>query len=402
MSFFKKFFKNVKEEGSKFLGTSNERVCPFCLSVLKDEDVMYFCPKCNENVEKSGSIVPKCPTHLVPANNLKCKHCIQHGMDTQLKRAMLEFKKNIRFCIMGVPGSGKTILMTTMLKEVQEECANLDWNYAPLDRDFVGKYYSHKEKLYELQERIEASPRMSEESVLRPNVWVINDNSKRTSSEVERYSVTIFDHAGEDCKDVEKTPIQRCVAGAKTLMIVIDPLNFKSMNLPENLEKMGIGKRNASRSSNVYDNKNEDSAIMVNRMSDIIRDYCNMESNSIINKYVAVVITKIDLLKYWLGDDTVMHSSRHADSGGFRQSDCDEVHAQLKAWLEKMRENEFLNAIKNNFNPEKVRFFGVSSYGLEMKDSDMKDDGHIGKIKPHRVTDPMFWMMANEGIIPIS
>ena len=115
-----------------------------------------------------------------------------------------------------------------------------------------------------------------------------------------------------------------------------------------------------------------------------------------IPKDVAIVFTKIDEVLDTFGFGTVRKPSPHLEAGGFVQEDADEVDREIRNWLKEWGEISFLDAIEANFDSSHVRFFGVSSFG-----SHPDDNGHPIDVKPHRVLDPLYWMLSLEGVIPI-
>ena len=70
------------------------------------------------------------------------------------------------------------------------------------------------------------------------------------------------------------------------------------------------------------------------------------------------------------------------------------VDLEIRDWLIRQGETAFLNTIDANF--QNVRVFGVSSFG-----NPPDENKRLARIRPHRVLDPIMWMFANEGIIPI-
>jgi len=80
---------------------------------------------------------------------------------------------------------------------------------------------------------------------------------------------------------------------------------------------------------------------------------------------------------------------------GFVKADADEVNMEIKDWLINQGETAFVDALETSFRPGKVSFFGVSSFGQPPMGGNQ-----LGKIMPHRVLDPLFWMLAKEGIVP--
>ena len=75
------------------------------------------------------------------------------------------------------------------------------------------------------------------------------------------------------------------------------------------------------------------------------------------------------------------------------------VDREIRSWLIKNGRSsllndgeEFVKAVERNFS--NVRFFGVSSFGVQPNEFKLLQNLH-----PHRVLDPLMWLLAQDGII---
>ena len=80
---------------------------------------------------------------------------------------------------------------------------------------------------------------------------------------------------------------------------------------------------------------------------------------------------------------------------GFVDADSSMVDLEIRDWLQRQGETAFLDAIDANFQRDKIRVFGVSSFG-QPPDRLRR----LAAVTPHRVLDPIMWMLANEKIVP--
>ena len=134
---------------------------------------------------------------------------------------------------------------------------------------------------------------------------------------------------------------------------------------------------------------------LVNGLVNYIKKNCDIPANRLIDKNVAVVFTKMDVVMSSFGQFTVTQPSPHVARRAFVKSDADAVDQEIRNWLSTNGEQGFLDAITISFPPGKVRFFGVSSYGNPPRAA-----GQLRTILPHRVLDPLMWMLAEEKIVP--
>ena len=229
----------------------------------------------------------------------------------------------------------------------------------------------------------------------KPQLWTIMDNSVK-GEKIPTYALTIYDGAGEDCERIDYTPldakISRYLSGARMLLIMFDPLLLSSVRVElsrETLNSSMATERQTSAPGNMVN--------MVNSLANYIRRNCNIPPGKKIDRRAAVVLTKLDALTEMLNGfssvSTILKESPHVQNRGFVESDSVMVDLEIRDWLTRQGETAFLGAIDANFKD--VRVFGVSSFGRP-PDSRKR----LAKIRPHRVLDPLMWMLASEGIIP--
>ena len=362
----------------------SDLLCPHCLQKLRSRDLKTVCNICGDPVtptitESLLKKIPKCkkPKCRGFGSVKKCSHC-----DGDLPSDILDYEKYLRFSILGITGSGKTNFLTTMLHELRHTSGS-PWVLSPMDADTTAIFQQNDRAIYSMRQPVAATAAGVTPS---PQLWKIKDKNRMTNTVIPSYSMTIFDGAGEDCEHIDPV-ISRYIKESKVLVILIDPLALHGVasSIPQNILNWSTS---ASHDMDA-------SADMVDGLATYIRHNCGIAPGKLINKDVAVVFTKIDAVKDTFGSATVMQPSPHLARKGFVKADADAVDAEIRDWLESQGENTFLDAIDTNFIKSRVRFFGVSSFGQPPTGS-----YQLGKVMPHRVLDPLIWMLSKEGIVP--
>lgn len=360
-------------------------LCPYCLEELRSTDVTMACPLCGTPaaVSKAELLLrkvprckqPGCRSH--PASNRACRFC-----NSTLPTDILDYERYLRFSILGITGAGKTNFLTTMLHELRH-AVDTPWVLSPMDSATTLIFQENDQAVYQRREPVAAT---IPGTPPQPQQWKVKDKSRMTNSRIPTYSLTIFDGAGEDCSNIDPA-ISRYINGSKTLFILIDPLALPSIasTISEDILSW----------STTAEHTTTASADMVEGLANYIRSSCGIAPGKLIDRDVAVVFTKIDAVRSSFGSATVMQPSPHLRQKAFVKADADAVHAEIRDWLERSGETVFLNAIDTNFRKGKVRFFGVSSFGHPPTGI-----GQLGKVIPHRVLDPMIWMLSRENMIP--
>lgn len=358
--------------------------CPYCLEEITNRDVKYYCSRCGNEVERSKYEIfamraPKCTDtncHGAVANICKCGIC-GHVLPPDI----FQYKKNLRFSIIGITGCGKSMFLTTMIHELRN-IKEFPLVISSMDSETENLFKENETTTYVMGQMLAPNPKGLPP---QPQQWRLRDKSKMTERTIPSYSLTIFDGAGEDCQHIDPV-ISRYITESKELIILFDPLALSSFSktLPDEVIMR----------STVSDQVLGASGAMVNEVANYIRS-CGVRADRLIDKDVAVVFTKIDEVADTFDFATVLTPSPHAENKAFVETDSNAVDEEIREWLHKNGEADFINAITSNFNPRRVRYFGISSVGHVPK-----DDGSPGTITPLRVLDPIFWMLAKEKILP--
>ncbi len=364
-------------------------LCPYCMRKVTPNDLVYACPACGTPaapslLERKLHKAPVCKQsgcNKRLATDRQCPHC-----NAKLPSDILDYKKYLRFSILGISGAGKSNFLTTMLHEVQQ--SGMPWVMSPMDRDTQLIFREQEQAIYYEGEPVAATPAGA---APQPQQWKVQDKSKMTSTKIPSYSLTIFDGAGEDQSNINPV-ISNYISGSKTLVILIDPLALYGVrNLVDNDVLNWSSPANLS-----YGAAND----LVNGLADYIRTSLGIKVGKLINKDVAVVFTKMDAVFHTFGGCMVTQPSPHPVRKAFVKADADAVDMEIRDWLSRQGEMGFIDAIETAFGDGKskkneVRFFGVSSFGQPPK-----GENQLQAVVPHRVLDPLMWALAKDGIVP--
>ena len=327
----------------------------------------------------------------MPAGEAVCRFCGE-----PLPPQIMFHDKYLRFCVLGVAGAGKSSYLTTMLHELKY--SGLPWVIQSMDSTTSKNSQAADHNVYEARH----CPEGTKAGVApEPQQWVILDNSgeNQNSENIPTYSLTIYDGAGEDCEklgddDIDEK-IRRYISGSKMLVIMFDPLLLTSVRASLTADIL-----NSSMATERQTSAPANMVTMANSLANYIRRSCNISPGQKIDRQAAIVITKLDTLRDmpngFGSSSTVMKSSPHAKMKGFVDADSEMVDMEIRDWLKRQGETAFLDTIDANFTPNKVRVFGISSFG--QPPDKLK---RLPTLTPHRVLDPLMWMLASEEIVPV-
>lgn len=349
-----------KIKGSKTL------TCPYCMDTMRKDSLKYKCKKCS--VEYPTSIkVQSCTTkNCGGLLELRCPTCKK-----ELPSQIFQFNQYVKFCIVGQPACGKTNYITVMLKEFEQKL-NKKMLISPMNSETSDIQKDHVDYLYKQKIELPATP----SGYLVPQLWQITDRMKysKFKSEYKVYSLTIFDGAGEDYLHMTDE-IRRYINGSDYIFFLVDPLKLSEV-------RKQLGLKDAD------ENASQD---LVKGMAQYLRMGFGLPAGKKIDKPVAIILTKFDEIMTLMGNAQITQENDLANSGEYLRSDADAVDSEIRSWLETIGESYFLSALDINF--KRTRFFGVSSYGHAPTSSG------VGTLMPHRVLDPVMWVLSEEKII---
>lgn len=376
----------------------SEACCPYCLKKIGFGNVRFFCVTDDDRrhevymsfMDRFKKRLPVCRRNFCKnkgqtIHEAECRHC-----GALIPPQILFHDRYLNFCTIGVAGAGKSTYLTTMLHELRYSplplvLQSMDVSTTELAKANENHVYEDRQCLAGTKAGVAPGPQL----------WVILDNSK-AKAKIPTYAMTIYDGAGEDCEHIGYTAVDaamnRYISGAGMILIMFDPLI-----LPNVRNEIASDILNASLSPERQMSTPANMVSMINSLANYIRQSRNIRPGSKINIHVAVVLTKLDALRNIIGGfdshSTLLRESPHINGGGFAESDSKMVDLEIRDWLTRQGEIAFLNAVDANFKT--VRVFGVSSFG-----NPPDVNKCLAKVRPHRVLDPIMWMLAGEKIIP--
>ena len=193
-----------------------------------------------------------------------------------------------------------------------------------------------------------------------------------------------YDTAGEDVlREDGMGPLVSYLDAADAIVFVLDPLQVTSVR-----RSVGDATALPDAASNQVD--------ILARTAELLRERRGQRSTDPITTPLAVVLTKTDALPDLLPAGCALTRPGTHD-GAYDEADGryvhDEVRAVLSEWTDGRR---LLDAVERTFPDH--RFFGVSALGTSPAS---RTDLAEGGIRPLRVEDPMLWLLARFGLIPL-
>ena len=322
---------------------------------------------------------PLCPQCLGPTGTRVCPDCHSVLPDNFTADSPL-------FGIVGVRGSGKTVLLTVLGKELTETVARrFDANI-----DSVGSSMLHV-RLANARADMEGKhgslpPQTQRKNAIEtvPAVYTVELKMASVAG-LKRSVSTIFsfyDTAGEDLTTSDLARDQHYLGAADGLILLLDPFGFPA-NRDEALRR-GI-------SPEVL---RDEPRTILRALTDVLREVEHLKPTKKIRKPVAVVLAKIDAFFDQVDPDDPIRSPSSQDPV-FDEKESRTLHEYVASLINKWGGDDVLRALEYNY--QTYRFFVASALGAE---PDYRANRVSSRgVHSHRVAEPLLWLMARRGLV---
>jgi GTPase SAR1 family protein len=384
-------------------------VCPFCFQRIDSSRLWFQClgrgnTECKKSVDEARKKLTKSmretyPTFPPPEKVTGPGKCPECGGKTNL-RACPEChtalpsdfadSKSPMLGLVGSKGSGKTVLMTVLVKQLKDvvgkryDAAIRLATDNPDGHQGLSDYQANREApLY--KERV--LPPTTNAMVARGHATPLLLRWQQETTRMGRASVrstllSFIDTAGEDLNDVSTTLTLQYLSVCDGLIVVLDPFALPGARARLQLPDAAI---------NVDDDAPLD---VVANITEMLKVEHNIRKRKKISIPVAVVFTKIDAFFPALDRGNPLMTGTPGIPG-YSNADGQAVHEHMLALLHDWNAQDIDTHMR--FNYADFRYFGVSALGAEPNYEERKVAA--GGVRPHRVEDPVLWLLSKSGTV---
>ncbi|HTT54725.1 MAG TPA: hypothetical protein VMH35_25305 [Streptosporangiaceae bacterium] len=339
-----------------------------------------------EQSARNGSVT--CPTCGGPARRRACPQC-----HTALPIDFVDSKSPM-VGLVGAKGSGKTVLMTVLVKQLREVVGlrfGADIRIATDNPDGLqglSTYQATRETpLYANRTLPSGTEQQGSGSRQRSTPIVLRwrqETARMMRGQALRSTVLSFvDTAGEDLNDLSTAFTLEYLSVCDALMITLDPFALPGararLNLPEQAIQVG-----------------DDVPLdVVSRITELLRTEHKIKNKKKIKLPVAIVFTKADAF-YPILDRQSPIMAMPGGLPAYQEADGQNVHEHMLALMHEWGASDIDRHMRLNYSD--FRYFGVSALGAEPDYA----GGVVapGGVQPHRVEDPVLWLLSKTGTVP--
>ncbi|WP_244928755.1 hypothetical protein [Nocardioides sp. W7] len=306
----------------------------------------------------------------------ECHHELPHGFgpDSPL------------FGLVGVRGSGKTVLLSALHRELEGPvAARFRGSVSTVGQSkLVDSFETWARALStggSLPDQT-AAVGIGRDAKQTPAVYEWRE--PRTVARISRDRATVlsfYDNAGEDVSTQDAVLSRAYLAASSGMVLLLDPFTF-----PENL------RRAEERRVELPETGTPESVL--DAITYLLRAAHGVKQSRKIKQPLAVVITKIDA---FFDQIPAEHPLRQPSSTApaVSRAELQTVHDHVALMIDQWGGSGLLRKLDANY--ESFRLFGASALGSE-PDYAARRAGDRGFL-PHRVAEPVLWLLAERGIV---
>ncbi|MFI3296778.1 MAG: hypothetical protein R3Y59_04005 [bacterium] len=345
---------------SLFGGVTKMKDCPIC----GDDRPDYVCPHCHNSLPKDMVLYG---TDIIP--------------------------------IIGGPAVGKTCYMVALIHQLNKYGWRLN-----LTSSLQSLYGGDAARIYEgMQEQLFKNKEVLDKTPVKVGInapWFVKIEPKVKNKKATRPTYLIFyDIAGEQYQDAKIMKMQAApIKHASGAIVLLDTFDIPKMK--DIKKKLGI----------------EDSTQHFS-IEKTVAELCGLstENRVLEDSPIAFAFSKADAIHQYSSDlgafgqtvdlnqNSLFIAQKYKTVGSFKNNDfkkflldCEQVNDGFLAALEECDMQQLIH--NNRWDPENICFFGVSSLG---QDPDQFGIIETETITPHRVLDPLIWILNKLGKIEI-
>ena len=357
------------------------------LTGSQQETFPTFLPAGRTSLTTGRSASNDCPTCGGPARRRACPEC-----HTALPIDFVNSRSPM-IGLVGAKGSGKTVLMTVLVKQLREVVGRqfgADIRIAtdnPDGTQGLSDYQASREMpLYSkgvlptgTAQQGSAGRKHTTPVVLR---WRQESARLMRGQGLDSTVLSFVDTAGEDLNDQDTAFTLQYLSVCDALMITLDPFALPGARTRLNLPDGAI---------QVADGVPLD---VVANITELLRTEHKVKKKRKIKLPVAIVFTKIDAF-YPTIDRHNPIMAEPPQAAAYQEADGQNVHEHMLALLHEWKADDIDMHMRLNYDD--YRYFGVSALGAE---PDYRGNAVApGGVQPHRVEDPVLWLLARTGTV---
>ncbi|GAA4241892.1 hypothetical protein GCM10022254_72560 [Actinomadura meridiana] len=328
-----------------------------------------------------------CPDCGLPTGNRACPDC-----HNPLPSAYCDSPGRI-VALVGAKNAGKSTYIAVLLHELMNRVGTeLDASLVACDDRTIERYKRDFARPLLEERRLLPTTTSATTGPREPLVYLLTRTrhgrfarGRFARTRNDSLALVLFDTAGEDLRSREVTDLHlRYLEAADAIIFLVDPLELPGAR---------TGVRDAVPAPHgAGDDPDSEPLNIIARVTDTLRQRHGTRPGEPLPVPVAVALTKIDVLRPGLLDQSALHRSR-SGVGVLDLDDRDAVNEQVRALLHDWQAGQLDTYLGQQYADHAL--FGLSALG------GVPDDGRVGAggVRPYRAEDPLLWLLYRFGML---
>lgn len=359
-------------------------ICPKCFARYPEQQRLLVCRE--STCKNMGVPVAQSPAHMEDGQPF----CMSCGREITIRVCPIcgfEFSgtnlhaEMLGISMVGAEGSGKSHFLSVVVNSIKKEMARVyGCSLYPLGGDnTVEQYYrQYYAPLFEQGRCVSSTAQEDVEPLIYALVFPKDGSNGKTSN------LTFYDACGANFRSVrEMEKGNRSIYNSRGILFLIDPTQFEA-----------IRDRRKAQGHTVCE---VDPSTLLSRIITLIRSSGGQSDlHQKITIPIAVCLTKLDIVRPWMDAGSFIGAqSRHLRHAGFDSIDFNCCNLEIISMIQSWAGSDLVNQVTSQFAT--WGFFAFSALGEEPA-----ADGKIAHIRPHRVMDPLLWILQQNQIIGLA
>lgn len=392
-------------------------ICPFCFEEHKISDIQFRCTnrRCKDvadieltRYENGDVTIPKMgkPTFKAATKGFaipksaKCPECgsysyavICPSCHNKLPESTL-LGKDMIISVVGSRDTGKSHFVGVIINELIERISVKFGGAMEGFDDTMTRYKAGAyQKLYMDMQKLDLTKSSVQDvnnGAYRPLIFTLKLKHKTLFKEqIDSFTLVFFDTAGEDLNDEDTmNTVNKYICKSAGIIFLLDPMQFPVV-------RNQLDENTVSRASSVDWKQATRSDDIMSRVSKLIRNDRHMKNEQKIDIPVAAVFSKFDAIAPLIPEgSTILETSPHCNEGVFDMADWHNVDNEIRSLLVEWGAESFISQVDVNYT--NYSYFAVSALGMN---NNPKEDRRIDRPRPHRIEDPLLWILKENGVI---
>ena len=358
--------------------------CPKCLNPI--EDYRYACKalgcskagipveeKEGDSAETKQAGPPACEACGAVMALRICPHCGFELEEEEMRRGLLPV------FLIGSQGSGKSNFLAVLINQLRGEmCKLYGCTLYPTGGDRTMDYYEREYHRPLYEQGVCLSTTAQED--LNPLTYTLLFGEKGTETS-RSLGLAFYDSCGRNLESQQRmSAYSRGLPGARGILFLLDPSQLPLIREARRAKKQPV--------------LEADPQALLLRAVHLLRSALLLEgTEKKIDIPLAVCLTKLDTVYPHLDPASfVGDHSRHLRKPMLNAADISSCNLEVIALLESWGGGEFVRHVQSQFSD--YSFFGLSALGAAPG-----AQNEIDRVSPHRVLDPLLWLLWRHKIL---